>query len=173
MLAGELVWTDDTPFDQSVHGKFSEMACHACYNALDGGLESALACVAAGTKLYVPGSHFNHSSSPSAVASFVGRTLRIHVIRDIELGDEITIPHAEIYDHFLEGWKDGKGGSRASRYELGPGYTYSGSTFLLRTLARRCLGVASTYSFFVESSKPERRLFDLPKVGHRIMHALD
>lgn len=54
--------------------------------------------VAYGTGLYVEaGSLFNHSCSPSACVSFVGRRLRIHMLRDLKKGDEISIAYTELY----------------------------------------------------------------------------
>lgn len=51
-----------------------------------------------GTGLYVrAGSLFNHSCSPLASVSFVGRTLRVHSLRAIAAGEAVTISYTEIY----------------------------------------------------------------------------
>ena len=50
--------------------------------------------LSAGTALYVAGaSVFNHSCSPSAVASFHGASLRIHATRELAPGEEVTISY--------------------------------------------------------------------------------
>ena len=54
--------------------------------------------VTTGTGLYCKaGSFFNHSCAPSAVVSFLGRTLRIHAIRNLEAGEEVSISYTELY----------------------------------------------------------------------------
>ena len=51
-----------------------------------------------GTGLYVrAGSYFNHSCAPSAVVSFHGRTLRVHVTRPVRAGEPITIAYTDLY----------------------------------------------------------------------------
>ena len=51
-----------------------------------------MAGVQYGSALYSrAGASFNHSCSPTAVASFFGRTLRLHTLRAVARGEEITI----------------------------------------------------------------------------------
>lgn len=51
-----------------------------------------------GSGLYAKvGSYFNHSCAPSAVSSFRGRTWRLHTIRPVRRGDEVSISYTEMY----------------------------------------------------------------------------
>ena len=51
-----------------------------------------------GTGLYIDaGSYFNHSCDPTACVSFLGRTLRVHVLRDLKVGEEVSISYVELY----------------------------------------------------------------------------
>ena len=51
-----------------------------------------------GTGLYVKaGSWFNHSCDPTAVVSFLGRMLRVHVLRDLGEGEEVSVSYVELY----------------------------------------------------------------------------
>ena len=43
------------------------------------------------------GSKFNHSCAPSAVVSFHGRTWRLHTLRAVGRGEEITIAYTDLY----------------------------------------------------------------------------
>ena len=43
------------------------------------------------------GSWFNHSCDPTAVVSFLGRMLRVHVLRDLGEGEEVSVSYVELY----------------------------------------------------------------------------
>ena len=54
--------------------------------------------VVRGTGLYVQaGSWFNHSCDPSAVVSFRGRALRVHTLREVAPGEEVSVAYVELY----------------------------------------------------------------------------
>ena len=54
--------------------------------------------LAFGSGLYPrAGALFNHSCAPSAVVSFLGRTWRLHTLRPLQRGDEVTVSYTELY----------------------------------------------------------------------------
>lgn len=50
-----------------------------------------------GSGLFARGSRFNHSCAPSAAASFAGRTMRLHALRALCPGEEVSIAYVELY----------------------------------------------------------------------------
>ncbi|GMF15746.1 unnamed protein product [Phytophthora lilii] len=51
---------------------------------------------AVGIGLFPDGALFNHDCDPNCVVSFKGREMRVHVVKDVEVGEELTVSYVEL-----------------------------------------------------------------------------
>lgn len=97
ILAGELLFTDVSFSRKTEKNVCAGKACRTCYESVD----DKFACCRGHAKHYeafcshAAGSCFNHSCMPSAVASFLGPTIRLHALHDLNPGEEVTISYLE------------------------------------------------------------------------------
>ncbi|RLN57596.1 hypothetical protein BBJ28_00007516 [Nothophytophthora sp. Chile5] len=59
-------------------------------------LASELANEPVGIGLFPEGALFNHDCSPNCIVSFRGRQMRVHVVRDVAVGEELTVSYVEL-----------------------------------------------------------------------------
>ncbi|KAG3173543.1 hypothetical protein PI124_g1302 [Phytophthora idaei] len=51
---------------------------------------------AVGIGLFPEGALFNHDCDPNCVVSFKGREMKVHVVKDVEVGQELTVSYIEL-----------------------------------------------------------------------------
>ena len=102
IAAGTCLFVDEA-IAKSMDESFAKRACHTCYMPIDGASVVCANCKSvwfcsdaegeASVDCLVLCSYFSHSCAPSAVVSRIGRTLRLHAIRDLAPGEEVSISY--------------------------------------------------------------------------------